>query len=59
MMRTRYLLAKYFGWAWDEFKHTGAHYIRQYVTSIQKDKQNFGMGNPRASLERMKARGLL
>ena len=59
MMRTRYLLAKQFGWDWEQYKNTQAHYIRQYTLSIQKDKQNFSMGNPRASLERMKARGLL
>lgn len=59
MMRTRYLLAKQFGWTWEQIKHTQAHYIRQYTMSIQKDKKTFDMGNPQASHERMKATGAL
>jgi hypothetical protein len=59
MGKTRYLLGKTFGWAWDDYKYTQAHYIRGYLMSVQKDKQTFNMGNPRASFERMKSRGAL
>lgn len=52
-------MAKTFGWAWDDYKYTQAHYIRAYLMSIQRDKQTFNMGNPRGSFEKMKSRGVL
>ena len=59
MIKMRYLLAKSFGWNWDNYKYTQGHYIRGILMSIQKDKQTFNMGNPRLSYERMKTRGLV
>ena len=59
MMKMRYLLGKTFGWDWDSYKHTQAHYIRGILMSIQKDKKTFNMGNPRGSFERMKSRGFI
>jgi len=55
----RYLLAKTFGWTWEQFRYTEAHYIRTYLLSIQKDKKTFNMGNPRGSLQRMRDGGFI
>jgi hypothetical protein len=60
MNRTRYLLAKKFGWCWSDFKTLAAHYVNAYTVAIQKDKESGGgIGDPRATYSAMEKAGML
>jgi hypothetical protein len=41
MNQVRYLLAREFGWTWDDFKDTPAHLIRTYINDIERARRNF------------------
>jgi hypothetical protein len=41
MNQVRYLLAREFGWAWDDFKDTPAHLIKTYINDIERANRNF------------------
>ena len=56
----RYLLAKNFGWTWDDICSQPAHYIKAILKDLEREKTNFkGMGDPRATAQAMRRAGVL
>ena len=56
----RYLLAKNFGWTWDDICSQPAHYIKAILKDLEREKTNFkGMGDPRATAQAMRRAGAL
>ena len=41
MSMIRYLLGDKMGFSWESIKNTPAHYIKQYITDIEKAKKHF------------------
>jgi hypothetical protein len=37
----RFLLADRFGFSWDAIKNLPAHFVKQYITDIEKSKSHF------------------